>query len=203
MHGEVYPIYEDPVVGLSLSHALVVGTAQAVVHQRHHAWPHLADESCIACVLIVVEHRLEPVERVVHDGVDVGRHGVLAAQLADGALDAFRVEAQVVVHQIRLDGIARPGPAVALDAVHEELARRQVHRVGSHLPDAVQLVIGAAEGARVREVVWGIFVVHQHVGIGGACLLFYIDIAEGFACCDTVAASRTGEDIEGLAVLAV
>ena len=44
----------------------------------------------------------------------------LAPELADGALHAFGVEPQVVVHQIRLYGVARPCPAVALYAVNEE-----------------------------------------------------------------------------------
>ena len=88
---------------------------------------------------------LEPVECVVHDGIDVSRYGVFAAQLPDGALDAFRIEAQVVVHEVRLYGVARPRPAVTLDAVHEELTRGEVHRVGGNVPDIVYQVVRTAE----------------------------------------------------------
>ena len=181
VHGEVHPVNENPVVGLSFGHSLVVGTTEHVVHHGHHAGPHLADEIHIRRVLVVVEDGLEPVEGVVHDGVDVSRHGILAAQLADGALDTLGVKAQVVVHEVRLYGVARPRPAVTLDAVHEELAGGEVHGVGTNLPYLVQFVVRTAERAAVAEVVWCIFVIHQHVSVGGAFFLFYINVAEGLA----------------------
>ena len=67
----------------------------------------------------------------------MGRDGVFTAQLTDGALHALQIKAQIVVHQVRLNGIAAPRPAVALDAVHKELAGGKVHRIGAHFPDAV------------------------------------------------------------------
>ena len=182
MHGKVNPIDEYPVIGLSLGHPVSVQPFFNVVHHRHHAWPHFAHEVCVGSILIVVEDGFEPVERIVHDGVDVGGDGVFAAQLTDGALDALRVEAQIVVHQVRLDGIARPRPAVALDAVHEELACGEVHRVGCHIPDAVDAVVRASERTRMLPVVGGVFVVHQHVVVAGTRVLLDINEAERLAC---------------------
>ena len=144
VHREIDPIDEDPVIGLTDGPTLRE-TAQAVVHEGEHARIHLADEVAVARVLIIVIDRLEPVEGVVEDGVDVRRDGIFAAQLTDGALHRVAVEAQVIVHQIGLNGIARPGPAVALDAVHHEFARGEVHRVSADLPDAVQFLVGTFE----------------------------------------------------------
>ena len=178
VHREVHPVDENPVVGLSFGHALAVSAAQHIVHQRHHAGPHLTHKILVARVLVIVGNRLEPVERVVHDGVDVGGDGVFAAQLADGALHAFRVEVQVVVHQVRLDGVARPRPAVALDAVHKKFAGGQVHRIGADLPDTVQLVIVATERTRTAFIEGSVFVVHQHIVVSSAGVALHIDEAE-------------------------
>ena len=196
MHGEVHPVDENPVVRLSLGHTLVIGTFQHIVHHRLHAGPHLAHEGLVARILVVVQHRLEPIERVVHDGVDVGCHGVLAAQLTDGALHTLRVEAQIVVHQVRLYGIARPCPAVALDAVHEELARRQVHRVGCHVPNLVQFLVVTTERTRAALIEGCKLIVHQHLVVAGALVFFDIDEAEGLG-------QLTIDNVQRLAMLLV
>ena len=75
----------------------------------------------------------------------MGRDGILAAQLTNGALHGVAVEAQIIVHQIGLNGIARPSPAVALDAVHHKFTCGEVHRVSPYLPDAVEFVVGTFE----------------------------------------------------------
>ena len=188
MHGEVHPVHEDPVVRLPFSHSVRIQASFDIVHQRHHARPHLTDEVGIASILVVVEHGLEPVEGVVHDGVDVSRHRVFATQLTDGTLDTLRIEAQVVVHEVRLDGIATPRPTVALDTVHEELAGGQVHRIGCHLPNLVHLLVAATERTTVLFVEGCTFVVHRDTIVAGAFFLLNIDIAEGLGgksvCCD-------------------
>ena len=199
MHGEIHPVHKDPVVGLSLGHAVSIGSAQTVVHQRFHTRIHLAHESLIAGVFVVVEYRLEPIERVVHDGIHVGRDGILAAQLADGALHAVQVIAQVVVHQVRLNGVAAPSPTVALDAVHEELTGGEVHRIGTHFPDTVQFFIIATERAALLFVEGSVFVVHQHLLIRGILAFFDIDIAEGLA----FQSASLAQHVEGLAVLLI
>ena len=159
VHREIDPVDEDPIVGLTDGPTLREA-AQAVVHEGEHARIHLADEVAITCVLIIVIDRLEPVEGVVEDGVDVGRDGILAAQLTDGAFHCVAVEAQIIVHQIGLNGIARPGPAVALDAVHHEFTRGEVHRICPDLPDAVQFLVGTFERTTACEVLRQIFVLH-------------------------------------------
>ena len=204
VHGEVNPIDKNPVIGLSLGHTFAVEPSLYIVHQRHHARPHLTDKGHVGCIVIVVEDGLEPVEGIVHDGVDVSRDGVFSTQLADGALDTFSVETQVVVHEVRLDGVAAPGPAVALDAVHEELAGGEVHGVGGNVPDAVQQVVGTAEGAGAGEVVRGVFLIHEEVVVGGAGVGFGIDVAEGLGG-RRGRASTYGKrkDVEGFAMVFV
>ena len=159
VHREIDPVDEDPIVGLTDGPTLREA-AQAVVHEGEHARIHLADEVAVARVLVVVIDRLEPVEGIVEDGVDVGRDGILAAQLTDGTLHCVAVEAQVIVHQIGLNSIARPSPAVTLDAVHHEFACGEVHRVSSDLPDAVQFLVGTFERTTACEVLRQIFVLH-------------------------------------------
>ena len=90
----------------------------------------------------------------------MGRDGILAAQLTDGALHGVAVEAQIIIHQIGLNGIARPGPAIALDTVHHEFARGEIHRVSPDLPDAVQLLVGTFERTTACEVLRQVFVLH-------------------------------------------
>ena len=181
VHGEINPVDENPVVGLTLSHSFAVGATLYVIHQRYHAGPHLANEVCVACVLVVVKHRLKPIEGIVHDGVDMGRHGVFASQLSDGTFDTLGIEAQVIVHEIRLDSITTPRPTVALDAVHEELAGGKVHRIGSHFPYLIDFLVRATERTTMRQIVGSIFIVHQYFVINGAFFCLDIDIAEGFA----------------------
>ena len=180
VHGEVHPVHENPVVGLAFCHSVGVGAAQHVLHHGLHPRVYLAHKGDVAGVHVVVVNRLKPVERVVHDGVDVRRHGVLAPELADGALHAFGVEPQVVVHQIRLYGIARPCPAVALYAVNEELAGGEVHGVGTHLPYPVQQVVAAAETAAALGVERSVLVVHCQVAVAQVAVDFHINVAEGF-----------------------
>ena len=48
--------------------------------------------------------------------------------------------------------IADPDQPVALDAVPEEFLHIQVRRVGGGVPDAVQLLIGAGEGADIVQI---------------------------------------------------
>ncbi len=126
-------------------------------------------------------HRLEPIEGVVHDGVHVSRDGIFASQLPDGALHAFRVEVKIVVHQVRLNGIAAPCPSVALDAVHEELACGELKCVGTDLPDDVQFDVAAAERSAFRLVEGRVFVVHGHLVVACAIGCFYIDKPESLA----------------------
>ena len=78
VHGEIHPVHEDPVVGLSLCHTVLVQTTFYIVHECHHAGPHLADEVQIGSIQVVVVDRLKPIERIVHDGIDMSCHWVLA-----------------------------------------------------------------------------------------------------------------------------
>ena len=52
-------------------------------------------------------------------------------------------------------------------------------------------------------VVRGVFVVHQHLAIGGAFLFLDVDIAEGFGGCDNVTTYMTGETVKGLTMVTV
>ena len=141
------PVHKNPVTLLPLDHATPVEAALHIVHECLHAAVDLSHEVRVARIEVVVVDGVEPEERVVKDGVDVLLHGVFAAQCPDGAPDHGRVEEGVVVHQVRLYGIAAPHPAVALDALYHHLAVGQVQGVGSHLPDAVEQGVAALEGA--------------------------------------------------------
>ncbi len=48
--------------------------------------------------------------------------------------------------------VADPGQAVALDAVPHEVLHAQVHGVGADVPDAVEPLVAALEGAAARQV---------------------------------------------------
>ena len=146
------PVDKHPVAPLAFHHAAAVQSALGVVHQRLHAWVNLADKAGIARVEVVVVDGVEPEESVVQDGVDMLLHGVFATQRPDGAAHHGRVEEGVVVHQVRLDGIAAPHPAVALDALYHHLAVGQVQRVGPHLPDVVDECVAALERAAPLHV---------------------------------------------------
>ena len=149
------------------------------MHHGFHAgidFPHKVD---VCRVGIVVEHRFEPIEGIIHDGVDVCSHRVFSPQLADGAAHTGVVKAQVIVHQVRLYGVSRPCPAVALDAVDEKFSGGQIHGVCPHLPDVVQLPVAAAEAAAPLLVEWGVFVVHEQLAVGRVSFCLYIYISEG------------------------
>ena len=124
------------------------------------------------------------------------RHRILASQLPDGALHAFGIETQVVVHQIALDGVAAPGPSVAFDAVHEKLPRGEVQGVGGDLPYLIQFFIRTTEGTTSLRVIWRIFIIHEHLVVAAVFVFLNVDITEGLA------AQRLTfvEEVEGLAM---
>ena len=90
----------------------------------------------------------------------MGGHRVFTTQLSDGALHRLGVKAQVVVHQIRLDGIATPCPTVALDTVHEELTGGEIHRIGTHLPYLVHLLVVTLERTTAGKIERQVLVFH-------------------------------------------
>ena len=203
VHGKVSPVHKDPVVGLALGHAIGIGTAEHIVHQRHHLWPHFADKGKVTRIVIVVGDGLKPVERIVHDGVDMGGDGVFSAQLSDGALHTFAVEVQVVVHQVRLNGVTAPHPAVALNPVTEEFAGRQVKGIGADIPDTVQLIVGTAERPALLRIKKRIFVIHRHIAKVGIVLLHDISISEGLTTGTHSVLRKGRENIQGLTVFFV
>lgn len=138
---EIHPIHENPVVGFSFRHPFIVEPAHDILHQGLHPRVNLAHKSDVACILIEVQDGFEPIERIVHYGINVCRHGIFAAQLTYCAAHAVGVESEVIVHEIRLYGVARPCPAVSLYAVHEEFSRCQIHRVCRDLPYSVQFAV--------------------------------------------------------------
>ena len=79
MHGEIHPVYEYPIVRLSFCHPVAVQSSFDIVHECHHAGPHLTYEVQVCRIQVVVVDRLKPIERIVHDGVDVCCHGVFAS----------------------------------------------------------------------------------------------------------------------------
>ena len=131
----------------------------------------------------------------------MSRDGVFAPQLTDGALHALQVEAQIIIHQVRLNGIATPRPAVTLDAVHKELAGGEVHRIGTHFPDAVQFIVIAAEQTALLLVKGKVFIVHRDGSDGQTCL--DVDKAEGFALWNLKLGTCNQKLIQRFAVLLV
>ena len=154
------PVDEHPVAVAVAGASVRVESRNREVHQRNHPVEHLLEEEAVARVLVVLAHRHEPVERVVHDLVDVHHHGVAAALVEERVLaEVLRAE-EIVAHQVALARVAAPRPAVALRALDEDLARRDLERARGDVPDAVDERVGATErtGARKRTQL----LVHRH-----------------------------------------
>ena len=90
-------------------------------------------------------HTENPEQGIVENGIDVRRHGIIAAQGDQGALLDLLITGQVAVDQQALVGIAGPDPLVALDAVQEERAGAEHKGVRCHGKDAVQFRVPALE----------------------------------------------------------
>ena len=120
---------------------------------------------------------------------------VFAAEQPDGAFDRFAVEEEVVVHQVALYGIPAPHPPVTLDAVDEELTGRQVHGIGTDVPDAVQFLVATPERAAIllREIL----VEHADTVVCEVSIRSDKHIAEGFAPFKRVDRTATGQFAEG------
>ena len=128
---------------------------------------------------------------------------VFASQLANSTLHALSVEAQVIVHEVRLDSVARPRPADTLDAIHKELAGSQVHRIGCDIPNLIQFVVRATEGTCVRSIEGGVLVVHRYAIVGSTVFLLDINKAESLAVCHTIPGFAVAKSVQCLAVFLV
>jgi len=171
----VGPVNKYPVAGLAFQQATVVATAQDIVHQAHHTGIHQGDKVLVTGVLIIVVEADKPIHGVVHDGVEVTGHRILPPEVLHGTLHSGIIVKEVIVHQVALAGIARPGPAVTFDAVDKELSGRQVHGIGTHLPDFVEQVVVTAEGALVRDR--AVFVEHIELAVAQVARGQYVEVA--------------------------
>ena len=180
MHREIHPVNEYPVVVLALCHAFFICASQYIIHHSLHARINLTHEIYVGGIDIEIVNRLKPVERIVHDGVDMCSYGIFATQLSNGAAHAVAVEAQIIVHEVRLYGIARPCPAVALDAINKELACSQVHCICRHLPYIIQQLVVAFERTALLVVIRRILIIHVDGGKTHGTFSLDADEAESF-----------------------
>ena len=79
--------------------------------------------------------------------------GLPAAQRCQRPAGGFAVEIGIMVHHHGLKRVARPDPAVALDAVEEELARAQLHRARRNIVDSIEPLVAACKGRAHRQPV--------------------------------------------------
>ena len=88
---------------------------------------------------------VKPIERIIHNAVQVHFDGVFAAKRPDSVAAAFVIAIDIVIHQKALDGISAPYPMVALDALDEYFAACQFQRVNRNIPDTVYFFVIAAK----------------------------------------------------------
>ena len=93
----VGPVHENPVPGALAGQAVFVGAADAELHEAFHLGVNLPDKGQVAGVADVIREAQDPVEGVVHDGVDLAVYGAVAAEGDGGALADVGIEEQVVV----------------------------------------------------------------------------------------------------------
>ena len=118
-----------------------------ILHQRNHPRINLTHEILVARIEIISIDGVEPEESVVKDGIYMLLHRVFASQSPDCTLHDWRIEESVVIHQIGLDGIAAPYPAVTFYSLNHHFPICQVQCIGTDLPDAVKQRVATFEGS--------------------------------------------------------
>ena len=174
----VRPIHKYPVTGHTFHHAIFICTSQYIIHHRLHTWIQLVDKVAVATIHIIIIYTKEPVESIVHDCITVAGHRVLATKQPDCTFHGFTIEEKIIIHQITLDSITTPYPAVAFDTVNKELAGSEMHGIGPHFPNTVQFFIIATETSTI--LFRKIFILHGDFSNLYTRLVSYINITEGF-----------------------
>ena len=138
---DIRPVDEHPVALFALDHAAFRLARARKFDDAPRGGDHAAQIIFVACVHIKIVQPDDPVKRVFHDMVHEMHHGRLTRERRDRAAFGFQIEKGIIVHQKRLIGVARPQPAVALDAVEEKFAGIERQRIQRHRVNFFQFFI--------------------------------------------------------------
>lgn len=133
----ICPVNKYPVACHALHHAIIVSPSQYILHKRFHPRIQLPDKLLISRIHIIVVHTQEPVKSIIHDGVNMRSYRILSSLLPDGTLYSLRIKEQIVVHQITLNSISTPYPAITFDTINEKLPSSKMHRISTYLPNSI------------------------------------------------------------------
>ena len=149
---KVRPVHEHPVLLPPGQEAVFIPLAQQEGHEALRLRPHAIQVFPVAVRVEMLLQAEDPQQGVIHDGIDVGGDRIVAPERRQRALFDLAVTGQVPVHKQGLVGVAAPDPLVALDPVQEEYVAAQREGMGSHLKNAVQLLIVTLEGCPYRDI---------------------------------------------------
>ena len=175
----VGPVYKYPITGHTFNHTVPVGASQYIIHHSLHTRIELIDELPVTTIQVIIVDAEKPIECIIHNRIAMTGHRIFTPKQPDSTLHRLTVKEEIVVHQITLNGVSAPHPTITLDAVDEELAGGEVHGVGTHFPDAVQLFVVATE---ISTIFFGkVFVLHGYFAYLHARFVGDVDVAESFA----------------------
>lgn len=123
------PVDEHPILRTAFHHAFLVAPFQAERHQAQHVAVDGADEGQVSRIHIIVVQTDEPVERVVHNRVDMDFDRILPPQRDQRPFGHVLFEKDVVVEEESEVGVAAPNPTVALHPVIQKLPHVHVQRM--------------------------------------------------------------------------
>ncbi len=139
------PVNKHPVAWLAFHESPLIAPSQAKLHQGFHFGEQLPDKCRVTGVEEMVINADHPVEGVIEDGVDMGLHGIMAAEGVNRSLVDLFVKEGIKVHQVTLVSIPAPYPPVALDPVEVKLPGVEMEGVERHVIYPVEQGVGTGE----------------------------------------------------------
>lgn len=124
----------------------------AKIHKGFQLRPHLLQKHPVPEGRIVLSDTQQPEQRVVHNGIDMLGHRVIAPQSKQGALFDIRVRHQKAVYEEALIRVAAPDPFIPLDTINKKGTAAQLESMLCHFPNAIKQRIITTEFGPRRNV---------------------------------------------------